>query len=41
MVGTTRSRVSFFVNRFGKMGLIDYNGTLHVHKSMRMYLLEA
>ena len=34
MVGTTRSRVSFFMNRFRKMGLIDYNGTLRVHWAM-------
>ncbi len=31
MIGTTRSRVSFFMNRFRKMGLIDYNGSLRVH----------
>lgn len=41
MVGTTRSRVSFFMNRFRKMGLIDYNGTLQVHKSLRAFLLDA
>ena len=41
MVGTTRSRVSFFMNRFRKMGLIDYNGTLQVHKSLRTFLLDA
>ena len=41
MVGTTRSRVSFFMNRFRKMGLIDYNGTLQVHTSLRTFLLEA
>ena len=33
MVGTTRSRVSYFMNRFRKMGLIDYNGTLQVHRA--------
>src|SRR5438034_368820 len=32
MVGTTRSRVSFFMNKFRKLGLIDYNGGLHVHR---------
>ncbi len=32
MIGTTRSRVSFFMNRFRKLGLIDYNGTLRVHR---------
>lgn len=35
MVGTTRSRVSFFLNRFRKMGFIDYNGRLRVHRSLR------
>ncbi len=39
MVGTTRSRVSFFMNRFRKMGLIDYNGTLRVHKTLFTFLL--
>jgi len=34
MVGTTRSRVSFFMNKFRKLGLIDYNGGLHVHSSL-------
>jgi CRP-like cAMP-binding protein len=34
MVGTTRSRVSYFMNRFRKMGLIDYNGTLQVHRAL-------
>lgn len=34
MIGTTRSRVSFFMNRFRKMGLIDYNGRIHVHQSL-------
>jgi CRP/FNR family cyclic AMP-dependent transcriptional regulator len=31
MVGTTRSRVSYFMNKFRKQGLIDYNGTIKVH----------
>ncbi len=39
MVGTTRSRVSYFMNRFRKMGFIDYNGTLRVHKSLLTFLL--
>jgi CRP-like cAMP-binding protein len=39
MVGTTRSRVSYFMNRFREMGLIDYNGTLQVHKSLQAFLL--
>jgi CRP/FNR family cyclic AMP-dependent transcriptional regulator len=34
MIGTTRSRVSFFMNRFRKMGLIEYNGRILVHKSL-------
>jgi CRP-like cAMP-binding protein len=34
MVGTTRSRVSFFMNRFRKLGFIHYNGGLHVHSSL-------
>jgi CRP-like cAMP-binding protein len=34
MVGTTRSRVSFFMNRFRKLGFIEYNGRIHVHKSL-------
>src|ERR1700726_3555866 len=34
MIGTTRSRVSFFMNKFRKMGLIDYNGGIEVHSSL-------
>ena len=34
MIGTTRSRVSFFMNKFRKLGFIDYNGELHVHSSL-------
>jgi CRP/FNR family transcriptional regulator, cyclic AMP receptor protein len=34
MIGTTRSRVSFFMNKFRKLGLIEYNGGLHVHSSL-------
>lgn len=34
MVGTTRSRVSFFMNRFRKLGLIDYNERIKVHRSL-------
>jgi CRP-like cAMP-binding protein len=34
MVGTTRSRVSFFMNRFRKLGLIEYNGRIRVHKAL-------
>lgn len=39
MVGTTRSRVSHFLNRFREMGLIEYNGSLHVRRAMRTFLL--
>jgi len=31
MIGTTRSRVSFFMNRFRKLGFIEYNGKIRVH----------
>ena len=34
MVGTTRSRVSFFMNRFRKLGFIEYNGKLKIHNSL-------
>ena len=34
MVGTTRSRVSFFMNKFRKLGFVRYNGGLHVHSSL-------
>ena len=34
MIGTTRSRVSFFMNKFRKLGLIDYNGHIEVHRSL-------
>ena len=39
MVGTTRSRVSFFMNRFRKLGLIDYNGRIKVNRSLLTVLL--
>jgi CRP-like cAMP-binding protein len=39
MIGTTRSRVSYFMNRFRKMGLIDYNGSLRVHRTLLSFLL--
>jgi CRP-like cAMP-binding protein len=38
MVGTTRSRVSFFMNRFRDKGYIDYNGSLHVHEGLQSFL---
>ena len=34
MIGTTRSRVSFFMNKFRKLGLIEYNGSIEVHPSL-------
>jgi CRP/FNR family transcriptional regulator, cyclic AMP receptor protein len=34
MIGTTRSRVSFFMNRFRKLGFIEYSGRIKVHKSL-------
>lgn len=34
MIGTTRSRVSFFMNKFRKMGFISYNGRIEVHSSL-------
>jgi CRP-like cAMP-binding protein len=34
MIGTTRSRVSYFMNKFRKLGFIDYNGGLYVHSSL-------
>ena len=34
MIGTTRSRVSFFMNKFRKLGFLDYNGGLHIHSSL-------
>jgi CRP/FNR family cyclic AMP-dependent transcriptional regulator len=34
MIGTTRARVSFFMNKFRKLGLINYNGHLEIHSSL-------
>lgn len=34
MIGTTRSRVSFFMNKFRQLGFIDYNGRIEVHSSL-------
>jgi CRP/FNR family cyclic AMP-dependent transcriptional regulator len=39
MIGTTRSRVSFFMNRFRKLGVIEYNGRIRVHKSLLNVIL--
>lgn len=40
MVGTTRSRVSYFMNRFRERGFIDYNGSIQVHPSLLTFLSE-
>ncbi len=40
MIGTTRSRVSFFMNRFRKLGYIDYNGSITVHSSLLNVVLQ-
>jgi CRP/FNR family transcriptional regulator, cyclic AMP receptor protein len=34
MIGTTRPRVSYFMNKFRKLGFISYNGTIKVHHSL-------
>jgi CRP/FNR family cyclic AMP-dependent transcriptional regulator len=34
MIGSTRSRVNFFMNRFRKLGFIDYNGSMRIHNSL-------
>jgi len=39
MIGTTRSRVSSFMNRFRKLGFIEYNGRIRVHKSLLNVIL--
>jgi CRP/FNR family cyclic AMP-dependent transcriptional regulator len=39
MIGATRSRVNFFMNKFRKLGLIDYNGQIHVHSSLLRVVL--
>jgi CRP/FNR family cyclic AMP-dependent transcriptional regulator len=41
MIGTTRSRVSFFMNRFRKLGFIEYNGRIRVHRSLLNVVLHA
>jgi CRP/FNR family cyclic AMP-dependent transcriptional regulator len=40
MIGTTRSRVSFFMNRFRKLGFIEYKGRIRVHKSLLNVVLQ-
>ena len=39
MIGTTRSRVSFFMNKFRKLGFISYNGKIEVHSSLLSVVL--
>lgn len=39
MIGTTRSRVSFFLNKFRKLGYIEYNGEIHVHSALLNVIL--
>lgn len=39
IVGTTRSRVSYFMNKFRKLGFIKYNGGIHVHDSLLRVIL--
>jgi CRP/FNR family transcriptional regulator, cyclic AMP receptor protein len=39
MIGTTRSRVNFFMNKFRKLGFIEYNGEIHVNKSLLSVVL--
>src|ERR1700692_1250195 len=39
MIGTTRSRVSSFMNKFRKLGFIDYNGTMEIHSSLLSMVL--
>jgi CRP/FNR family transcriptional regulator, cyclic AMP receptor protein len=41
MVGTTRSRVNFFMNKFRRLGFIDYNGTIKVHDSLLSVVLQS
>jgi CRP/FNR family transcriptional regulator, cyclic AMP receptor protein len=39
MVGTTRSRVNFFMNKFRKLGFIEYNGVVKVHRALLSVVL--
>jgi CRP-like cAMP-binding protein len=39
MIGTTRSRVNFFMNKFRKLGFVEYNGSIHVNKSLLRVVL--
>jgi CRP-like cAMP-binding protein len=40
MVGTTRSRVNFFMNKFRRLGFIDYNGGLKINNSLLSVVLQ-
>jgi len=40
MVGTTRSRVNYFMNKFRRLGYVDYNGSIHVHRSLINVVLQ-
>jgi CRP-like cAMP-binding protein len=40
MIGTTRSRVSFFMNRFRKLGFVEYNGEIRVHNTLLNIFLQ-
>jgi predicted XRE-type DNA-binding protein len=39
LIGTTRSRVNFFMNKLRKFGLIEYNGKIEIHKSLLNFVL--
>lgn len=39
-IGTTRSRVNFFMNKFRRLGLIDYNGKIRVHRFLLNMVLQ-
>jgi CRP-like cAMP-binding protein len=39
MIGTTRSRVNFFMNKFRKLGFIEYNGKIKINKSLLTVVL--
>ena len=39
MVGTTRSRINFFMNKFRKLGFIEYNGEIHINDSLLSVVL--
>jgi hypothetical protein len=41
IVGTPRSRINHFMNKFRKLGFIEYNGSIHVHSSLLSVLLRG